>query len=147
MSVFGEASIQVRTHIWIWWAEIALEPEAVALEQRATAVTLGAREEQFGVALTRESKASMIAIAACAHALDGVYGAVKEHVHVQAASRWATVLETLKAGFVVRDPQELAYGRVSSNGCSTFAMRPFTTKRRLHRRSVIRRERTSAART
>ena len=102
MSVFGEASIQVRTHIWIWWAEIALAPEAVALEQRATAVTLGAREEQFGVALTRESKASMIAIAACAHALDGVYGAVKEHVHVQAASRWATVLETLKAGFVVR---------------------------------------------
>jgi hypothetical protein len=97
------ATVLVRTHLWIWWAEIALDQESLAQEMRERAVTVTPRGEGFANLIGEETRAALIAIAAASHALDALYGVVKEVVSpVWSERRWSAILETLKAGFVIR---------------------------------------------
>jgi hypothetical protein len=96
-------SVSIQTHLWIWWAQIAIEQETIARDARAHAVEITPSDEGFGEAFTREAHASMIAISAAAHSLDALYGAVKPNVTASTAEkRPMKILEALCAGFEVR---------------------------------------------
>jgi hypothetical protein len=84
--------------MWIWWSHIAVDHEREAREARQLAISSAAGQ------LSRETYASMIAVSASAHALDALYGAVKELLPnaPQAQKRWACILAVLKEAFTVR---------------------------------------------
>jgi hypothetical protein len=96
-------SIRIRPHLWIWWANIAVDEERAASEARHEALRLGIQGEGFGDVLHRETTASMIGVSASAHALDGLYGVVASIIPKRdTGTRWSTILETFKRAFVVR---------------------------------------------
>jgi hypothetical protein len=96
-------TVLVRNHLWIWWAEIAIEQEDLARHTRARAVEITPSGDGFADLLWRETRAAMIAIAACSHSLDALFGAVRELVpEIRTPRRRSTILETLKAGFEIR---------------------------------------------
>jgi hypothetical protein len=94
------ATVLVTTHMWIWWAEIAIDHEAEARSARESA----AAGRPLGLALSAETRAAMVAMSASAHALDAVYGAVKARLPAarEGDTRWSNVLEMLKRGFEIR---------------------------------------------
>jgi hypothetical protein len=115
----GEPRITITTHLWHAWSEIAIRQFHIAREGRSRAQAIGPRGEGIGAAQSEEWYASMVSIAACAHALDAVYGAVRraagitdEDVKKWRKSRTARagqILETLKKGFDVGSiPGDLA---------------------------------------
>ena len=65
------AGVVAMTHLWIAWAEVAIDRERAARLARGEAVALrpdGGPE--FSAALTREFHASMVAVSAAAHTVD-----------------------------------------------------------------------------
>jgi hypothetical protein len=97
--------ILMQPHLWLWWAEIAIDQERLAREARKEALGLTSSGEGFGLVLHRETHASLIAISASAHALDALYGVVADiTTPVRASTRWASLLETFKATFDVLGP-------------------------------------------
>lgn len=100
----GSVRILMQPHLWVWWAEIAIDQERLAREARAEALSLtSAGGDAFGKALARETRASLIAVSASAHTLDALYGVVGDIVApVETGTRWSTLLETFKAAFYVR---------------------------------------------
>jgi hypothetical protein len=97
-----EATVLVRTHLWLWWSEIAIDQERLAQEVRERAVAVMPRAEGFSGLISQETRAALIAIAAASHGLDALFGVVKEAISpVRAKRRWSAILETLKAGFVI----------------------------------------------
>lgn len=96
-------TVSIRSHLWVWWADIAVDAERSAREARREALELGIQGEGFGEALMRETRGSLIAVSASAHALDALYGAVATIVpSPPAPTRWSTILETFKRAFLVR---------------------------------------------
>ena len=104
--------IIAMTHLWLVWAEIAIDHERAARAAREQAVALRPQgSPEFSEALSRELRASMVAVSAAAHALDAFYGAVKRYVQLPATTveawernrtaRRSRILETLKLGFAV----------------------------------------------
>jgi hypothetical protein len=103
--------IELKTNHWLNWTAIAIEHEHEAHESRQAEVESGGDQPAFGDALLRETKASLIAVSATAHALDALYGAVKPSIPIARAltdtwkanelprEKW--ILETLKHGFNV----------------------------------------------
>jgi hypothetical protein len=63
------ATILVSTPFWLYWSEIAIESEHSAWLHRKAA-----DRTNPGRAMIEETKASMIALTACAHALDAFCG-------------------------------------------------------------------------
>jgi hypothetical protein len=113
------AGVQIKTHHWLHWTHIAIEQEKRAQEARKKALQAGAGEAKLGTHLTNELKASMIAVAAAGHALDGIYGAVKPAVNAvenelvwnrNKTARRKRILETLKLGFEVSDGRARHWG-------------------------------------
>jgi hypothetical protein len=95
-------TILVRTHLWLYWAEIAIDQEDLARQVRQRAIAVTPRGEGFADLIGQETRAALIAIAAASHALDALYGVVKEIVPpLGSGSRWSKILETLKMGFVI----------------------------------------------
>jgi hypothetical protein len=103
-------TIRLKTNLWLWWAEIAIEREAVARRAREDALRVGSSHSQnLGELLSCEGHASLVVVSASAHALDALYGAVKvvasppSHLidawNAQGAKRPARILETLKLAF------------------------------------------------
>jgi hypothetical protein len=101
----------MKTHHWLTWTHIAIEHEHEAHEARAVEIRSGGEQPQYGEALAREMKASLITVAGAAHALDALYGAVKPFIPIdpKLSQKWREnrtprekqILETLKAGFDV----------------------------------------------
>ncbi len=68
--------------------------------------------QKFAEALGRETRSSMIAVSAAAHAIDAFYGATKRYIPIPKATldawlagrtrRRSQILETLKLGFTLR---------------------------------------------
>jgi hypothetical protein len=96
--------VLMQAHLWIWWAEIAIDQEKLAREARTEALQeTTTNGGGLAHALSRETRASLITVAASAHALDALYGAVADIVPpVRGQTRWSTLLETFKAAFYVR---------------------------------------------
>ena len=91
---------------WLYWAEIAIESEHSATLHRMAAVP-----GNPGRAIVEETKASMIALTACAHALDAFCGKFAEDIMPpDLLRRWRAgegtrrnqIWDTLRHGFEVR---------------------------------------------
>lgn len=98
-------NLVITTHLWIWWARVAIEQEAVASDARAGGQALVVRDHEFTNAFAREGFASMVAVSASAHGLDALFGGLARVVApVRTGSRWSTILETVKQAAFVRGP-------------------------------------------
>jgi hypothetical protein len=129
------ARILMRTHLWLLWAEIAIDQEALARQARARALALTPTGEGFGLELSAETRASLVAVTACSFALDALYGVVTEYVPAsRARKRPFRILETLKRGFNVGRAGG-GPGPQGSGGSTTSVIRPNISPRRTSRQS------------
>ncbi len=111
--------VQVKHHFWITWAEIAISQETAAQDARAAAVEAHAEGHEFAPHIAPELHASMITVAASAHAIDALYGAVKPLIPLpqslltawttNGASRHTRIRETLQTGFKVPNTTSAAW--------------------------------------
>jgi hypothetical protein len=101
----GTPTILMSSPFWLYWAQIAVENEHAAFMARA-----GADRSNPGDAMVSETKASMISLTACAHAVDALYGAVANQVPHEDRETWRRnrtsrqriILETLKRVYKVK---------------------------------------------
>jgi hypothetical protein len=71
----GSVSLQIRTHLWISWARIALKHEAMAHRAGQEMQQPGANHSRL---LEREADAGLVAICAAAFALEALYRELDE---------------------------------------------------------------------
>jgi hypothetical protein len=67
-------TIVVTVHMWITWAELAVEHEQEALSARQAMLDLHAKGGNFAVELGRETGESLLAICSAAFAMDALVG-------------------------------------------------------------------------
>jgi DNA-directed RNA polymerase subunit RPC12/RpoP len=67
------ASILITIHLWLTWLRIAIERAKQARRARAEIVSRGGQGE-IASPMRQEFEASVVAVAASAHALDALYG-------------------------------------------------------------------------
>ncbi|UQA92171.1 hypothetical protein [Streptomyces halobius] len=95
--------IKITAHLWPCWAGIAIDRALVArrARERAEALPVSAAESY---ALGEEFDASLVAVAASAHALDALYGSLVVRAAVQGRklgeNRHSNIREALKLVFV-----------------------------------------------
>ena len=77
------ATLKIKSHFWIDWAEIAIENEGVARHARHE---LYAKDSSEAL---RVEKHAMIAVSASAHALDVVYGELSGSIKERSGKRTA----------------------------------------------------------
>lgn len=79
-AIGGAVDIKVQTRLLFHWAEIAIENERRAPEARSQLITEAdeALADGRGLAIDRELRPAMIAIAAAAHSLDALYGEIRD---------------------------------------------------------------------
>jgi hypothetical protein len=105
-------TIRARASLWSRWLEIAIEQEKIASDARRQALILSPQDMPFVMdEIAREMRASMVAISASAHALDALYGEIRDIAGVSqdTLNAWENnrtrrpmrILETLKSGFVI----------------------------------------------
>jgi hypothetical protein len=98
----------MKTHLWLWWAEIAIDQRNLARSGRKKVLKNFASGNQD---ISLESRPAMIAVAAASHAIDAFYGEAKEFIPLPASitetwrrnrtGRPERIRETLKRGFRV----------------------------------------------
>lgn len=99
--------IRIKTHLWIQWTRIALKREREAIAIRAAGASSANAGADLAVRIEQEFEACLVGVAACAHALDALYGALRDLVHNPAAKGWrhgkparhSKIFETIKHGF------------------------------------------------
>jgi len=97
------ATVSVRPHLWVWWADIAVDQERSARGARREALAQGIHGEGFGEALMLETRASLIGVSASAHALDALYGVFSTIIpSPPTGTRWSRILEAFRRAFFVR---------------------------------------------
>jgi hypothetical protein len=86
----GSLSIQIRTHLWVSWARVAITHEAVALAARKPAQQPGAN---LSLVLEREGDAGLVGICAAAFALEALSRELEELGLLPAATvaAWGTM--------------------------------------------------------
>lgn len=99
--------VRIKSHLWIDWSEIAIENEAVARNARKV---MAPGDPSRG--LQAEKHAGMIAVSASAHALDALFGEVRDWIVLpdglrdawteKRVPRHSVIVETLKHGFALR---------------------------------------------
>jgi hypothetical protein len=103
-------TVQIKSHLWIDWAEVAIESEASARNARQETypqdVSIGLRAEKHG---------GMVAVSACEHALDALYRELRDVITLPASliqawaaagpARLSRILVTLKLGFALSKAQ------------------------------------------
>ena len=78
-----DAKVKLKHHLWIDWSWIATDQIRLAGDARARALILADAGQNWASEAAGEARASMIAISACAHAIDAIYGGLKSAVGVQ----------------------------------------------------------------
>ena len=103
--------LEVSIDMWPYWADVALDHVVAAqsARRRLLAAVAAADETAKGIALGEECSASMVAISACAFAIDAFYAAVAERAPVQTAvtktwgitrqARHARIHQTMQRAF------------------------------------------------
>jgi len=112
IALAGSVSVALQTHMLLHWSDVAIEHERKAWEARREAERI--RDEAVpgqGLPFELELRASMVAIAAASHALDALYGELRDVALPPAtAAKWKAnprsspprprqLRETLKHGF------------------------------------------------
>jgi len=111
----ASASIAVQTQLLFHWSDIAIAHERLAWDGRRRAEQM--RDEAVktgqGLPIEIELRASMVAIAAASHALDALYGELRDlALPAEIAQKWKSdrrsrpsrprmIRETLKHGFSI----------------------------------------------
>jgi hypothetical protein len=95
--------ITITTHLWLTWMEIAIEQARLARRARAEMKRLY-DDGDSGAALhllSQEFRASIVAVAASAHAMDALYGSlvIPQTAHKLAQNRRGNIREALKRVF------------------------------------------------
>lgn len=98
----GSLSVRISAALWLRWARIAVEQERAAIDGRH--LLERSKREGQALPLDAELEPSMLAISAAAHALDGLYGSLRELVDPNLREQWSKtrlarprqVFETLK---------------------------------------------------
>jgi hypothetical protein len=67
-------TVSMGTALWIQWSSIAIEREGIARDARNRMVGLHRAGRQYGEPFETEFAASLVGVAAAAHALDALYG-------------------------------------------------------------------------
>ena len=99
IGVQSHITITISSNLWMWWAEIAIEQERIALDARALSSAATPTGSKFGDALHRETRASLQATCAAAFAIDCLFGDVDAIVsvsRVKGRARWKTILEAFR---------------------------------------------------
>lgn len=91
----------ITTHLWFTWLQVAIERAKAARRVREDMMHLLDEGKQIADLLSSEFEASVVAIAACAHALDALYGSevIPESVRGHGQKRPAKIREALKRVF------------------------------------------------
>jgi hypothetical protein len=102
----GTPAILITHHLWIDWTQVAFERLAAARQSRQTAEAAKVRGENWAAEFEREQRASLVSVSASAHAIDAVYGALREFagessLNREKASRHQYICEALRKCFVV----------------------------------------------
>lgn len=103
---------ELRTDTFHHWLQIAAQASDDAEDARIAAVEAERDDDEvFNRALEREFRASMIAVAAAAFAIDAFYGSVLQHApdtKVEASTRDGAIFETLKRAFSLGATEQAA---------------------------------------
>lgn len=84
-----QPSILVTVHMWITWAELAIEHEQEALVARQAMLDLHASGQNFATEMGRETGESLLAICSAAFAMDALVGVWARLVmDPQTVSKW-----------------------------------------------------------
>ncbi len=70
----SQFKILITVHLWSMWLEVAVEQAEEARRARGEMTRLRSEGKEFAALLGSEFQASVVAIAASAHALDALYG-------------------------------------------------------------------------
>ena len=105
----GVPGIVITHHTWIDWTRIARRNVRDARAGRQRALDARASGENMGPGMEAEFESALVGIAAVSHALDGLYGGLRNLVTVERLSehapRHAYVRAVLKAAFRLRNEQ------------------------------------------
>jgi hypothetical protein len=105
-------TVKVRTRLLLHWARIAVEQDHLARAARAALAgqVEEARREGKGLDLDSEMHPAMIGVAAAAHALEALYGEIRDLVQPESveawertrkSGRWSEVQGAIALGFEV----------------------------------------------
>jgi len=104
------ATIEMRHHLWITWTRIARKEVKQARAARQKVLEAKANGENWAAEMEPEYMAALVAVSACAHALDSIYGALKPLVSAiqvpKNASRHKHIRSVLAAAFTLGNPIE-----------------------------------------
>jgi DNA-directed RNA polymerase subunit RPC12/RpoP len=98
------ASILITIHLWLAWLRIAIERARVARRARAEIMSRGGKREIASL-MRQEFEASVVAVAASAHALDALYGStvisqnLRDQWKQKGSKRHGKIREALKQVF------------------------------------------------
>ncbi len=79
--------VEIRHHLWITWTRIARNEVTQARSARVKVLNAKDKGQNWALEMEPEYMASLVAISACAHALDAIYGALKPLVPATRASK------------------------------------------------------------
>ena len=93
--------ILITAHLWSTWLEVAIEHAEEARRARDEMTRLRAEGKEFALQLGSEFRASVVAVAASAHALDALYGStvIPESARGHGQNRPGKIREALKRVF------------------------------------------------
>jgi hypothetical protein len=84
-----QPSILVTVHMWLTWAELAIEHEQEALAARQIMLDLHAKGQNFAMEMGRETGESLLAICSAAFSMDALVGVWARLVmDPQTVSKW-----------------------------------------------------------
>lgn len=106
---FGVPGVLITHHMWIAWTRIAHRHLREARAGRQRALDARVSGENLGPGMEAEFEASLIAVSAASHALDGLHGALQDLVAFERLSedapRHRYLRAVLKAAFRLRNEQ------------------------------------------
>jgi hypothetical protein len=92
-------AIVVTVHMWITWAELAVEHEQESLSARRAMLDLHTKGENFAVELGRETGESLLAICSAAFAMDALVSAWARLVmDAQTVAKWESPGRAINMG-------------------------------------------------
>jgi len=86
-SALTVTAVEIRHHLWITWTRIARNEVTQARSARVKVLNAKDKGQDWALEMEPEYMASLVAISACAHALDAIYGALKPLVPATRASK------------------------------------------------------------
>jgi hypothetical protein len=95
----GAAHVAITHFLWLDWSRIAIAQVAEVRRARESILEIRKAGGNWSEALSAEHSASLVAISACAHALDGLYGELKPLMTMPTLAKKASRHDYIRAAF------------------------------------------------